>query len=117
MEIHDLDLTNWCRMASKNESTLRSFMTGRTNSLRIDTIVALANAIGVKPSKLMGEEQEVSKDLVLAAQRAVFNYIESNNLIINRDRAFVAVAHLIQDVDSIEKLQSIDPKLIQKYFD
>ena len=115
MADHGLDVTNWCREAGLNEATLRSFLNGKSNSLRVDTVIALANAINMKPSRMIGEEQEIPEQLILEIQREVFDYIEREKLIVGRDRAFVAIAALVQEINSIEELKTRGSKLIDEF--
>lgn len=59
MKRHGLTLTKWARDAGIAEGGFRNFMSGRTDSISISSYEALANAVGVSVSTLLGEQVPV----------------------------------------------------------
>lgn len=55
MKIHGLKVFPWARKAGISEGALRNFLNGKSNSLSTRTLDALAGAVGVSVSTLLGE--------------------------------------------------------------
>lgn len=53
------DLSDWCRRAGFKSSTVHEFLSGRTRSLTLEKIDALAVAAGVSVSVLLGEKPPI----------------------------------------------------------
>jgi hypothetical protein len=55
MQRRGLRPARWAKQADLDDSTLRKFLDGATNSLQLDTIYRLAHAIGATVSEVIGE--------------------------------------------------------------
>ena len=64
-------VTSWSRDAGIPESTLRSFLSGKSSSLRHDTLEKLAAAAGAAIAEVIGESDPISTSLVAIQPLAV----------------------------------------------
>lgn len=72
---HNLVVAAWCKAAKISEGTLRAFLTGKTQTITVNTAEKLAKAVGVYPAELWGEqvrERPVSISGIVGAGAEVF---------------------------------------------
>jgi phage repressor protein C with HTH and peptisase S24 domain len=55
MKARDLNVASWAKAADIGDSTLRAFMSGRSNALRLDKLAALARSQNATISEMLGE--------------------------------------------------------------
>jgi len=60
MQRYELKVTAWARSADVREGTLRSFLSGRTRSMRADTEHKLAKALNLTASQMYGESNSTN---------------------------------------------------------
>lgn len=56
MKEHELNANKWAKIANISEGTLRAYLTGRSQSIGLDTLSKMAKAISVPISDLIGDK-------------------------------------------------------------
>lgn len=76
LNVLDLTVEGWCEKAGLTESALRHFLNGTSDSMKVNTVQALADAVGMTVGQLLREEyyspvnEEVMNQIFQALKKA-----------------------------------------------
>jgi phage repressor protein C with HTH and peptisase S24 domain len=81
MALRGFTATSWSREAGVPESTLRSFLSGKSSALRHDTLEKLATAAGVTVAEVIGERRSDTRELVAIKPLAVRTELDGHAVV------------------------------------